>query len=145
MLQILLKGSDTSNLKRVKRVVEYSVRLAYHLNLETSFLLDQQAMLSKIILSSKMLFDPRVSIFAKTDDDIEPDLDSPSILVIVSKRNARKGIICDPSRFLNLTFYQNIDVPLEKFLRNLFSQVNVYSISFTLLLRLCYTIRSSNL
>ncbi|VVB08641.1 unnamed protein product [Arabis nemorensis] len=42
---ILLKGSDSDELKRVKKVAEYSVTLAYHLILETSFLVDQQEML----------------------------------------------------------------------------------------------------
>lgn len=172
MLQILLKGSDSDEFKRVKKVAEFSVALAYHLILETSFLLDQQKMLfstpqlqeyvsDAIIkrsngLSSpslpeycdrladqnaktrdldesiricmedrkqQLLFDPRVSINKNMDDDIETGLDSPSISVLVSRRNARRGIICDPSHFLNITFYKNIDVSLEKFLRDLFNLV----------------------
>ena len=45
-LQILLKGAHSEELKRVKYVVQFAVIMAYHLILETSFLVDQRAMLS---------------------------------------------------------------------------------------------------
>ncbi|KFK32061.1 hypothetical protein AALP_AA6G194500 [Arabis alpina] len=123
---ILLKGSDSDELKRVKKVVEYSVTLAYHLILETYFLLDHQEMLSTILSTPQLqesVFDDinRVSLLTNMDDNIETPLDFPSIRVLVSKRNARRRIICDPSHFLDVTFYKNSDVSLEKFLRDLFN------------------------
>ncbi|XAR55617.1 1-phosphatidylinositol-3-phosphate 5-kinase [Bertholletia excelsa] len=45
---ILLKGSHSDELKRIKCVVQCAVVMAYHLILETSFLLDQRAMFSTI-------------------------------------------------------------------------------------------------
>ncbi|KAI4389393.1 hypothetical protein MLD38_001623 [Melastoma candidum] len=41
---ILLKGSSSDELKKIKSVMQSSVPLAYHLILETSFLVDQRAM-----------------------------------------------------------------------------------------------------
>ncbi|KAK4490086.1 hypothetical protein RD792_000741 [Penstemon davidsonii] len=45
---ILLKGANSDELKRIKCVVRCAVVMAYHLMLETSFLLDQSAMFSTI-------------------------------------------------------------------------------------------------
>ncbi|XP_077248748.1 FORMS APLOID AND BINUCLEATE CELLS 1A isoform X2 [Tasmannia lanceolata] len=41
--EILLKGAHSDELKKVKSVVQYAVFVAYHLILETSFLVDQRA------------------------------------------------------------------------------------------------------
>ncbi|PKA57101.1 Putative 1-phosphatidylinositol-3-phosphate 5-kinase FAB1D [Apostasia shenzhenica] len=49
---ILLKGAHTDELKRVKRVIQYTVFAAYHLILETSFFADQRALFSAIPASS---------------------------------------------------------------------------------------------
>lgn len=40
----MLKGTNSEELKKIKFVVQYAVLLAYHLILETAFLLDQRAM-----------------------------------------------------------------------------------------------------
>ncbi|PPD72293.1 hypothetical protein GOBAR_DD30815 [Gossypium barbadense] len=48
---ILLKGSHSEELKKIKCVVQYAVVMAYHLILETSFLIDQKAMFSTIPLT----------------------------------------------------------------------------------------------
>ncbi|KAE8715324.1 putative 1-phosphatidylinositol-3-phosphate 5-kinase FAB1D-like isoform X3 [Hibiscus syriacus] len=45
---ILLKGSHSEELKKIKCVVQYAVVMAHHLILETSFLIDQKAMFSTI-------------------------------------------------------------------------------------------------
>ncbi|POO00265.1 Chaperonin Cpn60/TCP-1 family [Trema orientale] len=45
---ILLKGAHSDELKRVKFVVQCAVIMAYHLILETSFIVDQRAMFSTI-------------------------------------------------------------------------------------------------
>lgn len=58
-----------------------------------------------------------------TENDIETTLESQSILVLVSKRNARKGIMCDQSHFSHIKFYKHFDVRLDRFLRDMFNQV----------------------
>lgn len=242
---ILLKGSRSDELKRIKCVVQCAVVMAYHLILETSFLLDQRTMFSTIPfngVSSKLLTDnnksplveycnskvpceegssveitcdipisgesegnseslsyepynpfilsgisslsaslkkvignnfPRVSAtsyqtmskyfgFNSNDaekslndvetkgisdeksvgcaatvenkesggnnnkeeeqvenkDEISTVLDSQSILVLVSSRNASRGTICEQSHFSHIMFYKNFDIPLGKFLRD---------------------------
>ncbi|KAH8480245.1 hypothetical protein Peur_062881 [Populus x canadensis] len=55
--------------------------------------------------------------------DANAVLDSQSILVLMSRRNALRGIICEQSHFSHIMFYRNFDVPLGKFLRdNLLNQ-----------------------
>ncbi|CAN4099874.1 unnamed protein product [Withania somnifera] len=45
-------------------------------------------------------------------------MDSESILVLISSRNASRGTMCDHSHFSRIKFYQNFDIPLGNFLRN---------------------------
>ncbi|XVE55061.1 hypothetical protein DITRI_Ditri03aG0130900 [Diplodiscus trichospermus] len=55
--------------------------------------------------------------------DINTMLDSQSILVLMSSRNASRGTICEQSHFSHIMFYRNFDVPLGKFLQdNLLNQ-----------------------
>lgn len=57
-------------------------------------------------------------------DGINGVLDSQSILVLMSRRNALRGSICEQSHFSHIKFYRNFDVPLGKFLNdNLLNQV----------------------
>ncbi|KAH0691092.1 hypothetical protein KY289_018450 [Solanum tuberosum] len=49
---ILLRGANRDELKKVKRVVQYSIFAAYHLALETSFLADEGASLPELPLDS---------------------------------------------------------------------------------------------
>ncbi|KAL5846058.1 hypothetical protein ACOSQ3_009582 [Xanthoceras sorbifolium] len=50
-------------------------------------------------------------------------LDSQSILVLMSSRNALRGTICEQSHFSHIMFYKNFDIPLGKFLQeNLLNQ-----------------------
>lgn len=57
-------------------------------------------------------------------DDINAVLDSQSILVLMSSRNALKGTVCKQSHFSHIMFYKNFDIPLGKFLQdNLLNQV----------------------
>ncbi|KAI3460633.1 hypothetical protein Pfo_017296 [Paulownia fortunei] len=51
-------------------------------------------------------------------DEISAVLDSESILVLMSSRNASRGTICEQSHFSHIKFYRNFDVPLGKFLHN---------------------------
>ncbi|KAM4131149.1 hypothetical protein ACJW30_01G156100 [Castanea mollissima] len=56
-------------------------------------------------------------------DGINAVVDSRSILVLMSRRNAVRGTICEQSHFSHIMFYKNFDVPLGKFLRdNLLNQ-----------------------
>ncbi|XP_056176635.1 1-phosphatidylinositol-3-phosphate 5-kinase FAB1B isoform X2 [Syzygium oleosum] len=50
--QILLRGANGDELKKVKHVVQYGVFAAYHLALETSFLADERASLPELPLKS---------------------------------------------------------------------------------------------
>ncbi|KAM1078203.1 hypothetical protein ACFX19_025901 [Malus domestica] len=50
LLLVLLKGACVEELKKIKHVVQYAVFAAYHLSLETSFLPDEGATLSKTTL-----------------------------------------------------------------------------------------------
>lgn len=52
MFQILLKGANGDDLKKVKHVIQYGVFAAYHLALETSFLADEGASLPELPLKS---------------------------------------------------------------------------------------------
>jgi 1-phosphatidylinositol-3-phosphate 5-kinase len=54
-LQILLKGANGDELKKVKHVVQYGVFAAYHLALETSFLVDEGATLPELPLTSPII------------------------------------------------------------------------------------------
>ncbi|XP_052201496.1 putative 1-phosphatidylinositol-3-phosphate 5-kinase FAB1D [Diospyros lotus] len=59
----------------------------------------------------------------KNKDDINAVLDSESILVLMSSRNASSGTICEQSHLSHIKFYRNFDVPLGKFLQdNLLNQ-----------------------
>ncbi|KAL0391690.1 UNVERIFIED_CONTAM: putative 1-phosphatidylinositol-3-phosphate 5-kinase FAB1D [Sesamum radiatum] len=60
-------------------------------------------------------------------DEISAVLDSESILVLMSSRNASRGTICEQSHFSHIKFYRSFDVPLGKFLRhNLLNQFRPY-------------------
>ncbi|XP_037468277.1 1-phosphatidylinositol-3-phosphate 5-kinase FAB1B-like isoform X3 [Triticum dicoccoides] len=52
---ILLKGANGDELKKVKHVVQYGVFAAYHLALETSFLVDEGATLPELPLKSPII------------------------------------------------------------------------------------------
>lgn len=67
-------------------------------------------------------------------DDINAVLDSQSILVLMSSRNALRGTMCQQSHFSHIMFYKNFDVPLGKFLQdNLLNQVFIASFYFFIL------------
>ncbi|XP_073276371.1 putative 1-phosphatidylinositol-3-phosphate 5-kinase FAB1D [Primulina huaijiensis] len=51
-------------------------------------------------------------------DEISSVLDSESILVLMSSRNASRGTVCEQSHFSHIKFYRSFDVPLGKFLRD---------------------------
>ncbi|CAI0396239.1 unnamed protein product [Linum tenue] len=57
------------------------------------------------------------------ENNVNPVLDSQSILVLMSRRNASRGSMCEHSHFSHILFYKNFDIPLGKFLRdNLLNQ-----------------------
>lgn len=51
----MLKGANGDELKKVKHVVQYGVFAAYHLALETSFLVDEGATLPELPLKSPII------------------------------------------------------------------------------------------
>ncbi|XP_073135555.1 putative 1-phosphatidylinositol-3-phosphate 5-kinase FAB1D [Henckelia pumila] len=51
-------------------------------------------------------------------DEISSVLDSESILVLMSSRNASRGTVCEQSHFSHIKFYRSFDVPLGIFLRD---------------------------
>ncbi|KAK3030299.1 hypothetical protein RJ639_038392, partial [Escallonia herrerae] len=51
-------------------------------------------------------------------DDISTVLESESILVLMSRRNASRWTVCDHRHFSHIKFYKNFDVPLGNFLRD---------------------------
>lgn len=64
----------------------------------------------------------------QSKNGINAVLDSQSILVLMSRRNALRGTVCEQSHFSHIMFYKNFDVPLGKFLRdNLLNQVHDHS------------------
>lgn len=190
---ILLKGTHSDELKRIKTVVHYATVIAYRLILETSFLVDQKAMFSTNSFtgvakvsptdqqtsfvgsknsrnvnhevstaksdSSCTPFDIPIStafhedvhnlnlgledistfrdpailcenslgtrkVDAHNEDQtqsnggIKKGLASQSILVLMSRRNASRGTICEQSHFHQIKFYKNFDIPLGKFLQD---------------------------
>ena len=61
---------------------------------------------------------------AQSQNGINIVLNSQSILVLMSKRNALRGTVCEQSHFSHIMFYKNFDIPLGKFLReNLLNEV----------------------
>nr|XP_043615488.1 putative 1-phosphatidylinositol-3-phosphate 5-kinase FAB1D isoform X2 [Erigeron canadensis] len=64
---ILLKGSHSDELKRVKCVVQFAVIMAYHLILENSFILNQRAMFSTTAPNG-------MAIFSNKDKEITPSV-----------------------------------------------------------------------
>lgn len=72
-------------------------------------------------------------------DGISSVLDSESILVLMSSRNASRGTVCEQSHLSHIKFYRNFDVPLGKFLQdNLLNQVPRYSICLFVYLFVCF-------
>ncbi|MED6146926.1 hypothetical protein PIB30_039333 [Stylosanthes scabra] len=62
----------------------------------------------------------------QSKDEINAMLDSQSILVLMSSRNALRGTVCQQSHFSHIMFYKNFDVPLGKFLKdNLLNQTRL--------------------
>ncbi|KAK1403650.1 1-phosphatidylinositol-3-phosphate 5-kinase [Heracleum sosnowskyi] len=55
---ILLKGTNSEELKKIKLVVQYAVLVAYHSILETAFLLDQKSMFSTLPLDGLVNMSP---------------------------------------------------------------------------------------
>ncbi|KAL8459581.1 hypothetical protein ACS0TY_036908 [Phlomoides rotata] len=165
---IVLMGGNSEELKRIKVVIRCAVVMAYHLMLETSFRLDQSAMLSTISIpngfhqngsdassqsykpaafpglslstSIQKVMDDSFPLFSNSEmqfsdawkhgdcyvvskDEIDTVLDSESILVLMSSRNASRGTVCEQSHFSHIKFYRSFDVPLGKFLHdNLLNQ-----------------------
>lgn len=75
---ILLKGSHSDELKKIKCVVQCAFVMAYHLILETSFLSDQKAMLCTIPFIGMSIFPSDRSTFVGSVNSDGYCLDKPS-------------------------------------------------------------------
>jgi 1-phosphatidylinositol-3-phosphate 5-kinase len=74
-LQILLRGANSEELKKVKQVMQYTVFAAYHLVLETSFFEDQ-----RVILNNKNASKEETSISSNSESSvIRHGIPAPSI------------------------------------------------------------------
>lgn len=69
MLQILLRGENSEELKKIKRVMHYTVFAAYHLILETSFFADQ-----RVFLTDKNANKEENSVRSKTKPFVASDV-----------------------------------------------------------------------
>ncbi|KAJ4846089.1 hypothetical protein Tsubulata_016727 [Turnera subulata] len=79
-----------------------------------------------LLSSSEVTMDKEQDGYSNEDqvqsNDLKAVLDPHSILVLMSRRNALKGTICEQSHFSHIMFYRNFDVPLGMFLLNLLNQ-----------------------
>ncbi|XP_078447091.1 putative 1-phosphatidylinositol-3-phosphate 5-kinase FAB1D isoform X2 [Wolffia australiana] len=145
---ILLKGSHSVKLKRVKRAVQSAVSAAYHLSCETAFLADQKELFSdshQVCYSSSHAS----TIDIKPDASFEVDIpsrcsretsvsnretrklpnypsprhseisDNKGILVLLSRQHSLKGRTCEQSHLSRIEFYRKADVPLGRFIQEL--------------------------
>ncbi|XP_044475792.1 putative 1-phosphatidylinositol-3-phosphate 5-kinase FAB1D isoform X2 [Mangifera indica] len=67
---VLLKGSNSDELKRIKYVVQCAFVIAYHLILETSFLVDQRAMFSTVPFGDVADVLPTDQKYPVSEDDV---------------------------------------------------------------------------
>lgn len=101
-LQILLKGTNSEELKKIKLVFQYAVLVAYHLILETAFLLDQKAMFSTLPLDGRVnllasnqtpCISPREANVAMPEDSIVESDSSGVIDIPIANGNHKEGPI----------------------------------------------------
>ncbi|CAN6459146.1 unnamed protein product [Victoria cruziana] len=71
---ILLNGANGNNLKKIKKVIHYAVFAAYHLILETSFLVDQRAIFPSSRAASSALGSSDIGGGSSSDFDIKTSL-----------------------------------------------------------------------
>jgi 1-phosphatidylinositol-3-phosphate 5-kinase len=92
-LQVLLKGTCRSELKKVKHVVQYAVFAAYHLSLETSFLADEGASLPKMTLKHSIAVPERTT--ADLDISVVPNSVASTSYQAVADGSAQDEEIVD--------------------------------------------------
>lgn len=93
-----------------------------HISAEQNLLTDEHPDLPESSDTGKHSDSAEDQILSK--DEISAVLDSESILVLMSSRNASKWTICEQSHFSHIKFYRSFDDPLGKFLHdNLLNQV----------------------
>ncbi|XP_047977654.1 putative 1-phosphatidylinositol-3-phosphate 5-kinase FAB1D isoform X1 [Salvia hispanica] len=128
---ILLMGANSDELKRIKCVVRCAVVMAYHLMLETSFLLDQTAMFSTISpnemidlaltdIKSTLVGTNESTAFADMPCDTElnkplaldfrlSDQDKPQILILSPEGDSSVSLeACNPETFPGLSISTSI-------------------------------------
>jgi 1-phosphatidylinositol-3-phosphate 5-kinase len=93
-LQILLRGANSEELKKVKQVMLYTVFAAYHLVLETSFFEDQRVILDNHVSAR------------------EPPTHGETVITISSKQIDHLNSTDDQSQPKRSFHYQNIYLPV---------------------------------
>ncbi len=94
LFQILLRGANGDDLKKVKHVVQYGVFAAYHLAVETSFLADEGASLPELPLHS-----PITVALPDKSSSIERSISTvPGFSISVNRRSQGPPHISEPQR-----------------------------------------------
>ncbi|XP_071727036.1 putative 1-phosphatidylinositol-3-phosphate 5-kinase FAB1D [Rutidosis leptorrhynchoides] len=114
---ILLKGSDSNELERVKCALEYATMLAYHLRCEIPFYINHQVATTSATAAPNEIesYDPLV---------LKEILDTQTLLVLSSRFNVIKRKTCQQS-ISRIKFYSRSDVPLGIFLKDNLLHQNV--------------------
>lgn len=99
---ILLKGSSSDELKKVKCVVQLAVIMAYHLILENSFILNQRAMFSTSAPDG-------MTIFSNSNEEIISSVSDPPLYVSHDDRTVPITKDSDPEEDLTDT----VDIPIS--------------------------------
>ena len=94
LLQILLRGANGDELKKVKHAVQYGFFAAYHLALETSFLADEGASLPEFPLNSPIT----VALLDKPPSIVRSISTVPGFTIPANKRSQEPQHSSEPQR-----------------------------------------------
>ncbi|XP_039056190.1 putative 1-phosphatidylinositol-3-phosphate 5-kinase FAB1D isoform X2 [Hibiscus syriacus] len=135
---ILLKGSHSEELKKLKCIVQYAVGMAHHLILETSFLIDQKAMFSTIPLTGKADVLPTdqeshtleiCSTSVPCLDDSTSEIGSNEIDIPISNGYHEEGYHLNDDQILNSGLDSSSALSLEPYNPVIFSGLSSISAS----------------
>lgn len=136
--QILLMGTNSDQLKRIKCVVRCAVVMAYHFILETYFLLDQKAMFSTIPLSQVVDLALKThklsSIGAGNATSCNGDLGAGSGATYTTDIPISNGYHEEGSQYVRPELVANSSFSFDTYNRVLFSRMSSLSASFKTLM-----------
>lgn len=87
-------------------------------DMETKVIVDEEKIEDSDQVSNDSMDTNNTEEEMESKEDMNTVLESESILVLMSKRNTTKGIICEQDRFSCIKFYRYFDAPLGKFLHD---------------------------